>query len=239
MSSEQEQFVLKLFDYFWFNNSVLSKASRRRSSSPAAVAKDDEEQAAAPKLSSLSGRAPSMIIGRPISDQALSSKDDHQSDSDSSNTPKSVLGMQRRPPALETILSGKEVGEFAQVKTTISRSNSRKGGRLRRNGSSRSLSELEYKELKGFMDLGFVFPDEDKDSSLVSIIPGLQRLGRKDSNNSAVPRRPYLSEAWDVQDLNNKQPPLMVNWRIPAFGNEIELKHHLKFWAHTVASTVR
>lgn len=266
MSSDHEQFVLELFDNLWFNNGVLlSKGSR--SISVVVATKDDEDDepaaGAVPRLS----RAPS-IIGRSASDQALS-LNDNQSDSDSSSTPKSVLAMR---PALQTIRSGKEIGEFEQVTTDCSKgcaenrviekrnSKSRGGGgrRRRNNGSSRSLSELEYEELKGFMDLGFVFPDEDKDSSLVSIIPGLQRLGRKDNesnstgtgdnnnnnNNrgvfhyqSSVPR-PYLSEAWDVQEMENTLKPL-VNWRIPAFGNEMELKDHLKFWAHTVASTVR
>ncbi|KAL3739867.1 hypothetical protein ACJRO7_021183 [Eucalyptus globulus] len=93
-----------------------------------------------------------------------------------------------------------------------------KGGQVR--ASTKSLSEPEFKELKGFMDLGFIFSGEDKvNSSLVSIIPGLQRLGKKikdgdeddeDSDNHgedghekasigepAVVARPYLSEAWE------------------------------------------
>ncbi|KAB2608707.1 hypothetical protein D8674_011875 [Pyrus ussuriensis x Pyrus communis] len=53
------------------------------------------------------------------------------------------------------------------------------------------------------MDVGFVFSEEDKDSNIVSIIPGLQRLGKKDDSKdksfdeSAI-TRPYLSEAWEV-----------------------------------------
>ncbi|KAG6400542.1 hypothetical protein SASPL_137382 [Salvia splendens] len=44
-----------------------------------------------------------------------------------------------------------------------------------RGGASKSLTELEVEELKGFMDLGFVFSDKDRDSNsrLASIIPGL------------------------------------------------------------------
>ncbi|KAK7265997.1 hypothetical protein RIF29_18635 [Crotalaria pallida] len=45
--------------------------------------------------------------------------------------------------------------------------------RKKRRGS-KSLSDLEFEELKGFVDLGFVFSEEDKDSSLATIIPGLQ-----------------------------------------------------------------
>ncbi|KAI3465855.1 hypothetical protein Pfo_022518 [Paulownia fortunei] len=120
--------------------------------------------------------------------------------------------------------------------------------RRKRRRSSRSLSELEFEELKGFMDLGFLFSDKDKDSRLVSIIPGLQRLGKNEEKELdkglrevSVPRRPYLSEAWDVLEDDEKgviKNPL-VDWRIPAFGDEMELKDHLRSWAHTVASTVR
>jgi hypothetical protein len=49
------------------------------------------------------------------------------------------------------------------------------------------------------MDLGFVFSEEDKDSSLASIIPGLQRFGKnaeeEENSNEPAVQRPYLSEA--------------------------------------------
>ncbi|KAK9922811.1 hypothetical protein M0R45_031257 [Rubus argutus] len=127
--------------------------------------------------------------------------------------------------------------------------------RRQRSGSSKSLSDLEFDELKGFMDLGFVFTEDDnKDLKLVSIIPGLQRLGisseggeqdRDDEEKrvdgiheySHVVSRPYLSEAWEALEYQRKEDQLM-NWRIPADLGE-NMKHHLKFWAHTVASTVR
>lgn len=134
----------------------------------------------------------------------------------------------------------------------------RKQGRV--GGNSKSLSELEFEELKGFMDLGFVFSEEDKNSNLVSIIPGLQRLGRtswssfeeeekgeeEEEENEVkevvevdVPR-PYLSEAWD-HVLNSKVGIIIpvMDWRIPSLGNEMEVKDQLRIWAQTVASTVR
>ena len=96
------------------------------------------------------------------------------------------------------------------------------------------------------MDLGFVFSEEDKDSKLASLIPGLQRLGREDDevqcdDQSVVSdnnNKPYLSEAWDVLDQRELRNPLL-NWRVPARGNEIDMKDNLRFWAHTVASIVR
>ncbi|KAF9621840.1 hypothetical protein IFM89_028428 [Coptis chinensis] len=113
------------------------------------------------------------------------------------------------------------------------------------------------------MDLGFVFSEEDKNSSLVSIIPGLQRLGEKkheeeeeeeeeneeEENESGVDEkkdvmvvsRPYLSEAWEFMDdrKEEKAPFMMMNWRFPSLSNEIDMKDHLRSWAHSVASAVR
>ena len=109
------------------------------------------------------------------------------------------------------------------------------------------MSDLEFEELKGFMDLGFVFSEEDKDSSLASIIPGLQRLRKKeeeeeeneDCDEISVPR-PYLSEAWEVQEYDRrKKENSLVNWKMPAINNETDMKESLRWWAHTVASTVR
>nr|KYP45049.1 hypothetical protein KK1_033411 [Cajanus cajan] len=117
--------------------------------------------------------------------------------------------------------------------------------RFRKGKATRSLSDLEFKELKGFMDLGFVFSEEDKDSKLVSLIPGLQRLGIEDVGvnseekiDETVICRPYLSEAWGVLDQRKVVNPLL-NWRVPVVGNEIDIKDNLRFWAHTVASIVR
>ncbi|KAL9321087.1 hypothetical protein ACSQ67_012926 [Phaseolus vulgaris] len=147
---------------------------------------------------------------------------------DDSLSPDSVFS-----PKLQTILSGKDVTDSeAQVQhEVLPKKRERKKKR-----QSKSLSDLESEELKGFMDLGFVFSEEDKDSSLASIIPGLQRLGKsdeeeEDSDGSAV-QRPYLSEAWKVQEKSKKKNSL-VNWKIPALNNEIDIKDSLRWWAHT------
>ncbi|KAJ7947150.1 DUF1685 family protein [Quillaja saponaria] len=153
---------------------------------------------------------------------------------------------------LQTILSGKEVTEIESPKQrnlkieVLPKKNTQ--SRRKKRSESKSLTDLEFEELKGFMDLGFVFSEEDKDSSLASIIPGLQRLGKKDGeeeeeeeeeiDESAIPR-PYLSEAWEVLDRRKKKENPLMNWRIPALNNEIDMKDSLKLWAHTVASTVR
>lgn len=252
-----EETVLNLFDTNWFEQRAFT--SKPSLSAPqnapflqeTAVVDQDHK----PKLNRIT-----TLMRKSYSDQFLNSKDC------SSESPKSVLG-----PHLQTILSGKEVESFedstdslpSEDKVSIDTDKichekedpklglcskpERRTRRRRRKSGSRSLSELEFEELKGFMDLGFVFSDEDKDSRLVSIIPGLQRLGKNvqesDIKNGLIEEtsvaRPYLSEAWDrVEDEEKVKNPLM-EWRIPAFGNETEFKHHLKFWAHTVASTVR
>ncbi|XWS15859.1 hypothetical protein CRYUN_Cryun34aG0038200 [Craigia yunnanensis] len=115
----------------------------------------------------------------------------------------------------------------------------------RKKGISKNLPVLEFEELKGFMDLGFVFSEEDnKDSRLVKIIAGLQILGKKEGeeeskegDNTEV-SRPYLSEAWEVSERRRKENPLM-KWRVPTLGNEIYMKYSLRWWAHSVASTIR
>lgn len=156
----------------------------------------------------------------------------------------------RSTPKLQPIISGKDVSKFSneehqQYEMPIKK---KVHGRKRRTklSSAKSLSDLEFEELKGFMDLGFRFSEEDKDSRLVSIIPGLQRLGRKGSEEDVdeeerktdenVVSRPYLSEAWDVLD---KQKHPLMNWKISALGDEMDMKDQLKFWAHTVASTMK
>ncbi|XP_075478267.1 uncharacterized protein LOC142519211 [Primulina tabacum] len=265
--SDEETILLNLFDFYWYHHGVFSKkklACSTIETSPVLQVQvgggGEEEFLEKPKLMPIK-----TLMRKSLSDQFLSSKD--ISDSSGSPSPDSVL-----VPQLQTILSGNEIEEFLEsTQETEEYSNiynyrkgfetNRKGSRvylshtepsgdegkrrrrrLGRKGSCKSLSELEFEELKGFMDLGFVFSDEDKDSRLVSIIPGLQRLGinraeesGKGLGNVSVPR-PYLSEAWDF--LEDEKSPLM-DWRIPAFGDEMELKDHLRYWAHTVASTVR
>ncbi|XP_059669612.1 uncharacterized protein LOC132314820 [Cornus florida] len=256
MAADQEQ-VLKLFDYYWFEFEIftIKPPLSIPDSNPILQIHEEPEK---PKLSRIQ-----TLHVRSLSDQYCLSS--HDSFSSGSLSPNSVLTLK-----LQTIHSGKEVEEFfnpvakqEEIEVPIKKIsvNDRRRRRRRKKGVSKSLSELEFEELKGFMDLGFVFSEEDKDSNLVSIIPGLQRLGRKVDHSggggggggdeeeeetgraideSAV-SRPYLSEAWDeMDDLDQRklEKPLM-NWVIPDLRNEMDMKDHLRFWAHTVASTLR
>ncbi|KAI3916455.1 hypothetical protein MKW92_005912 [Papaver armeniacum] len=228
---DQEQ-LLNLFDSNWFYNDI---------------------SIITPSLTSFK----SEITG--IDSSLLRSvSEDLTSFTSSFSSPDSVL----RPQQLQTINSGKEVSEEEQkLDSSSSSAETRdklmlKGKRLNKMKSNKSLSDLEFEELKGFMDLGFVFSEEDKNSSLVSIIPGLQRLGKNENlsteaqeeegksgrgeNNNNKSARPYLSEAWAVLDNKRKEEELLlINWQVPKLDSEIEMKFHLRNWAHTVASAVR
>lgn len=226
--------VINLFDSIWFYSQVFKKQSNSSISSKPETNPDwhNQENSRKPKISSQL-----TIHTRSKSDQLINSIEGLDSDSSS---PDSVLFT----PRLSELDFSKEIPRAMQVENTCG------GLRNRRKKSlSKSLSELEFEELKGFVDLGFVFSEEDKDSSLVEIIPGLQRLGKKmdgkgqekegNANEFSV-RRPYLSEAWDVFDERKRenQSPLM-NWKVPTISNQIDMKDSLKLWAHTVASAVR
>ncbi|OIT33831.1 PREDICTED: uncharacterized protein LOC109205508 [Nicotiana attenuata] len=225
--------LLNLFNSYWFESEILkpkqpfSATTSKTKSNP--NLESNEQILEQPKLS----KVPTFMV-RSQSDQCLSSKD---SSFHSENSPKSVLV----EPKLEPILSGKEYNEFqCSSKPGVKCKESYR----RRKKNSKSLSELEFEELKGFMDLGFEFSDKDKESSLVSILPGLRRLGRENEENirfeelEAAVSRPHLSEAWGVWEKKKKN--LLKSWKInPVFGNEMEIKDQLRFWAHTVASTVR
>ncbi|KAK7400178.1 hypothetical protein VNO78_11378 [Psophocarpus tetragonolobus] len=231
--------VLNLLDSCWFKVNILKENSILDTSIACSIENFDYEvKEEEPKLPLIR-----TSHTRSMSDLSMTTT----SFNHDSLSPDSVLLSSK----LQTILSGKEVTDSEPENPTEIRpyevlcpKNQSNGTRRRR--ESKSLSDLEFEELKGFMDLGFVFSEEDKDSSLASIIPGLQRLGKKEEeeeddhcDETCVPR-PYLSEAWEVQehDRRKKENPL-VNWKMPAINNEIDMKESLRWWAHTVASTVR
>ncbi|XP_028764793.1 uncharacterized protein LOC114722843 [Neltuma alba] len=228
--------VLKLYDSCWFELQILKEnsSSCRTSRSVSNPDHKMEQESSKPKLSRIKTKHT-----RSLSDQLKSIT----SFKNETFSPDSVL----LQADLQTIVSRKEVTdtqveERAQENLGVSPCNKNIARRGRKKRENKSLSDLEFEELKGFMDLGFVFSEEDKDSSLASIIPGLQRLGKKDekereSDNYSAIQRPYLSEAWDVLDKQKKQNSLM-SWRVPALNNEIDIKDSLRWWAHAVASTV-
>ncbi|KAK4419176.1 hypothetical protein Salat_2330400 [Sesamum alatum] len=126
-------------------------------------------------------------------------------------------------------------------------------GRLRKTTSCKSLLELELEEVKGFMDLGFIFRKENLSKRMKRLIPGLQRLDadkNKQDYTSEFTRntddaedeeekgvmRPYLSEAWLIKRPDSP----LLNLRIPPrVSTAADMKKHLKSWARTVASAIQ
>ncbi|XP_038887878.1 uncharacterized protein LOC120077867 [Benincasa hispida] len=229
--------ILPLFDLFWFQRAIFTGKPLLQTHS------------SAPEIR-FQSPVTQVMKTRSQSEYLLSSKHFPPPETAVYSTGSMISTDQK----LQTILSGK-VAEFAgngegkpaeiPAKKKLE-GNENKRRKKRGKGLSKSLSDLEFEELKGFMDLGFVFIEEDKnDSNLASIIPGLQRLGQKTGENEEEKRiengvsRPYLSEAWEaVEEENEKR--ILMKWRVPGLGaTEMDMKDHLKFWAHTVASTVR
>lgn len=228
--------VVNLFDSFWFYPKVFQKHLNSPAPEPPITGQNQEN----------SGRQ--RVVPTKLSIHSRSRSHDHiiiKSDTrfrPDSSSPNSVLSK----PHLETILSQKEMSrEIPRTHTNPKMKKPIEGFKKARKVSSKSLSELEFEELKGFMDLGFVFSEEDKNSSLADIIPGLHRFGSKkdcevqeETTFGGSRARPYLSEAWEKLEKESRDNPL-TNWRVPAVSNEIVMKDSLKWWAHAVASAVR
>jgi hypothetical protein len=164
-------------------------------------------------------------------------------------SPDSVLI--KSPRTLHTIVSGKESTVESNTTQVINQKKAiaikSKKRRSRSNYGTKSMSDLEFEELKGLMDLGFIFSEEDnKDPRLLEIVPGLHRLsankessssGSEDGRGRRNESRPYLSETWQVFEYK-KQSPILKDWKIPSSSVEIDMKKNLRSWAHVVASTI-
>ncbi|KAL1565982.1 hypothetical protein AAHA92_01643 [Salvia divinorum] len=104
---------------------------------------------------------------------------------------------------------------------------------------SRSSVDLELQEVKGFMDLGFVFKKHNLSSHVISLIPGLQRIKSQDDQDFDEEREGkvmMVPESWLVNLPNS---PLILSLRISRVCNDSDtVKKHLKDWARTVATTV-
>ncbi|XP_068644549.1 uncharacterized protein [Aristolochia californica] len=108
----------------------------------------------------------------------------------------------------------------------------RRRRRLPTMSSCKTFAELEKEEVKGFMDLGFIFKEDEEPDHVTSVIPGLLKLGEK----KKIITRPYLSEAW----LINRPNSPLLNLRMPPISEAsgADMKKHLRFWARTVADEV-
>ncbi|KAF8051926.1 hypothetical protein N665_1642s0002 [Sinapis alba] len=128
----------------------------------------------------------------------------------------------------------KTEGKFLEARRT-------RGGKRR----SESVSDLEAEETKGFIDLGFVFTEEDLNSELPEILPGLRAFLHREEQSktdSSVPR-PYLSEAWELPSdkwsERAKKDSMVLDLRMAKMCNETNIKDCLKWWARSVASSLK
>ncbi|XP_041995929.1 uncharacterized protein LOC121746070 [Salvia splendens] len=231
--------VLNLFDSMWFHLGILEKTPTP------------------PSLQTQPNQPSNQKVSRQISLLGRSKSDDLSSFTTKNSTSPSII-----KPHLQTILSDKEVSVSLEIpkspamkKAVIKQQHDMR----RKKKLSKSMSQLEFEEVKGFIDMGFVFSEEAKeDRALVEIVPGLQKFGqstecgvpeteekrrRRSEEASRMRGRPYLSEAWDFYEEEEKR---LMKWRVPfplplpaAATNEMDIKDSLKSWAHTVASAVR
>ncbi|KAE8799497.1 hypothetical protein D1007_25073 [Hordeum vulgare] len=248
--------AIALYDTYWFRRLVLSNACPPPAPlPPPAPEREQPEQAPAEESKSELRRAPSGLQRhrRTRSDEAKAAAFHGQLE------PLKIPNGHRA--RLQTILSGKDglaAPEPLPLPERRRLEARRPGGRRRRSRRGRSLSELEFEEVKGLQDLGFTFSETEVDAELASIVPGLRRLRAEEEAkrakaeaeeeacrrnraaaeaSHAAPRRPYLSEAWEDEEAEVRR--MLSNFRIPAAADGADLKENLRLWAHTVASAVR
>ncbi|XP_015165323.1 uncharacterized protein [Solanum tuberosum] len=222
----EEVLLLKLFDTYWFEQEILFTNTHKFKKLFQENPHEIQES------SNLLGRSQSDYSSKISSDACqIIQKQNIFEGSDTSPSFSSQLG--NSPTSV--IITHNRVAQEVKI-------NARKGvkGIIR---IRRSSSELELEELKGFMDLGFEFSEEDKNSSLVTIVPGLEKWGIVDEKvenkkKDIVHKRPYLSEAWEILE-KRKMSKKLLKWRFPAMNNDMNMKHNLRFWAQTVASTFK
>lgn len=155
----------------------------------------------------------------------------------------------------------------SSVPTTRNRpEKSRKKDKLQKTMSCRTLGELELDEVKGFMDLGFIFKKEYISPRMISVVPGLQRLCSFQSNkqnhsasqtmdedatennddDDDIVVEVYEDEKRDIMRpylseawLIKKPDSPLLTMKIPKTCSADNMKKHLRVWAKTVASEVK
>jgi hypothetical protein len=247
--------AMALYDACWFHRLVLRSCSPAPAPLPTAEREQQQQPEQAPAESKRElERAPTGLRHRRTrSDEAKTATFDGQLE------PLKIPTSHRA--RLETILSGKDGLVAPQPLPERRRPEVRRPGGRRRKARGRSLSELEFEEVKGLQDLGFTFSEAEVDAELASIVPGLRRLRTAEdeakkaeaaaaasaeeeacrrnraASASAPRRRPYLSEAWEDEEAEVRR--MLSTFRIPAADDGADLKEHLRLWAHNVASAVR
>ncbi|CAM6022151.1 unnamed protein product [Sphagnum balticum] len=127
---------------------------------------------------------------------------------------------------------------------------------------NRSLTDEDMEELRGCIDLGFGFNNDEKDLELCNTLPALELcyaitkryndvVGRTSSSSSPTTistsqssSSSSSSSSFDHHCSNGSSlqssPPPMDSWRISSPGdNPSQVKTRLRHWAQAVACTVR
>ncbi|XP_024389059.1 uncharacterized protein [Physcomitrium patens] len=125
-----------------------------------------------------------------------------------------------------------------------------KAVRRRRLKGTKSLTDLEYEELRGLKDLGFEVSKDDLTPPVVRMFPGLQRQGIPPYNSpqsqsqasvqNTHPNQNVLSQSrfTPVQHLLWPRRPDSPLINTPFLDPSIDMKGQLKTWASEMASIV-
>lgn len=83
---------------------------------------------------------------------------------------------------------------------------------------------MELQELKGFMELGFDFSQEELSPRVLNLLPGLKRLMQHENS---------------PKDTGFQELPYQI-WELPTQSAAgVDMKEHLKLWARSVASLLK
>lgn len=90
--------------------------------------------------------------------------------------------------------------------------------------SPKDRMDPEFQELKGFVELGFVFSKDQLSPRLLNLLPGLKRLIHHENGTEILGFQESALESWELPTPS-------------AAG--MEMKENLKLWARYVASTLK
>lgn len=245
--------VLEAMDCLWFDKFVScsvpsSVVIHRTLKTPMPIS--ETLQYSSSNTSELS--LPEQEISSTASSISIPSEDDCSNQHDSVENKEVILNL-KQPTRLINPMAARSRARKNQ------RLRSYRGSvmRLQKTMSCKTLAELELEEVKGFIDLGFNFSKENLSPRMMSVVPGLQRIGSWDidhdeGRNGMIPNgdefveeqeeeeergvmRPYLSEAW----IANGPESSMVNITLPRVSAAGDMKKTIRCWARTVASVIR
>jgi len=88
----------------------------------------------------------------------------------------------------------------------------------------KSKMDPEFEEIKGFMDLGFEFRNDQFTPRLLMLLPGLNRSIDHENSTRIVGFEEAPFQNWELPNPN---------------AGGVDMKEYLKLWARSVASTLK